>query len=203
MDSEKLDLEASGSREGKKGADGFQFWAWSGGSEFQEAKDLPLEVSNKSDLKTEVSSHQKPPSFGGYRYEFEAEVNRVKSKYGSLDEMRSLLGLSRRQVCRVLLVDPSAWSRWTKSDAPPHVYASLENLIKLFEKGDAGSNIQLKTLFKSEINASRGEILALRNSIKGVLKSPGKMEAQPGWIKLVLGISLAAHVLTWVFILLK
>ena len=40
--------------------------------------------------------------------------------------------LSRRQLCKNLMVDPSAWSRWTANgvdSAPPRVYQALALLL--------------------------------------------------------------------------
>lgn len=61
------------------------------------------------------------------RLKYEAESAVLRKEIGSLEDVRIKLGLSRRRICQVLMVDPSAWTRWTtgKSDAPPHVYQAL------------------------------------------------------------------------------
>jgi hypothetical protein len=61
------------------------------------------------------------------RLRYEAEVAVLKRDLGSLENVRIKLGLSRRKICQVLMVDPSAWTRWTRedSDAPPHIYQAL------------------------------------------------------------------------------
>ncbi len=51
--------------------------------------------------------------------------NRVL-KSGSLEEVRKSLGFSQRKMAELLMVDPSAWTRWTKEGAPPYVYRALE-----------------------------------------------------------------------------
>ncbi|CAM5999401.1 unnamed protein product [Sphagnum balticum] len=55
---------------------------------------------------------------------------------GSLDQIRQKLGLSRRKMCQLLLVDPSAWSRWTSPghQAPPHIYKALDWYLSIMEK---------------------------------------------------------------------
>jgi hypothetical protein len=62
------------------------------------------------------------------------ERERVVQRFGGLDEMRAKLGLSRRKMCEVLLVDASAWTRWTRhssaDSAPAHVFRTLELLLE-------------------------------------------------------------------------
>lgn len=57
----------------------------------------------------------------------------------NLEAARIKLGLSRRQICKLLKVDPSAWTRWMKSPkgAPPHVHQSIEWYMKLVEQNPA------------------------------------------------------------------
>jgi transcriptional regulator with XRE-family HTH domain len=66
------------------------------------------------------------------RQRFEAEISEIKKRFGGLDDMRKVLGLSRRQICQALMVDPSAWTRWTSNDeaAPAHVYKTLALIME-------------------------------------------------------------------------
>jgi hypothetical protein len=61
------------------------------------------------------------------------EKEKIKNEIGDLEQIRQGLGLSQRKVCQLLLVDPSAWTRWqnTPGGAPPHIYQSLRWLIEL------------------------------------------------------------------------
>jgi hypothetical protein len=70
------------------------------------------------------------------RMRYEAEVLFLKRQNGDLDEIRQKLGLSRRKICQLLLVDPSAWTRWTQpgGEAPPHIYRALDWYISILEK---------------------------------------------------------------------
>ena len=70
------------------------------------------------------------------RMRYEAEVQVIQRKLGGLESMRETLGLSQRKICQLLLVDPSAWTRWTKGgeDAPPHIYRMLQWYLALQEK---------------------------------------------------------------------
>jgi hypothetical protein len=61
------------------------------------------------------------------RMKYEAEIAVLKREMGGLEDLRIKLGLSRRKICQILMVDPSAWTRWTApdGDAPPHIYQAL------------------------------------------------------------------------------
>lgn len=64
------------------------------------------------------------------------ESNFTLGSMENLEQIRMKLGLSRRQICKLLKVDPSAWTRWMKSPqgAPAHVHQSLEWYMKLVEQ---------------------------------------------------------------------
>lgn len=70
------------------------------------------------------------------RMKYEAEVSSIKKESGNLEEIRRNLGLSKRKMAQLLLVDPSAWTRWTskKGEAPPHIYRALQWYLLLQEK---------------------------------------------------------------------
>ena len=70
------------------------------------------------------------------RLKYEAETEVIKRKLGDLEDIRSQLGLSQRKMAQLLLVDPSAWTRWTKGGetAPPHVYRMLQWYLAIEEK---------------------------------------------------------------------
>ncbi len=65
------------------------------------------------------------------REEYFLEKDRIVEQYGDLEKIRLALGLNRRRLCRLLLVDPSAWTRWCNDGAPPHIYQALRWLIEL------------------------------------------------------------------------
>lgn len=79
--------------------------------------------------KNSLESVSKPTPRDGYLLEKE----RIISEIGDLEQIRATLGLSQRKVCQLLLVDPSAWTRWlnTENGAPPHIYQALRWLIEL------------------------------------------------------------------------
>lgn len=78
------------------------------------------------------------------RITYEAEVELIKSQWGDLEDIRFRLGLSARKMTQLLMVDPSAWSRWTKkiTPPPPHVFRALQWYLILQEK-NPGFNPQI------------------------------------------------------------
>ncbi len=65
-----------------------------------------------------------------------AEKEQIKKELGSLEDIRQALGLSRRKVCQLLLVDPSSWTKWTREeqDAPAYIYRSLQWALAILDK---------------------------------------------------------------------
>src|SRR4051812_10712453 len=76
------------------------------------------------------------------RMKYEAEVRLFRASFGGLEDVRLRLGLSQRKICQLLLVDPSAWTRWGRDESrvPPHIYRVLEWYISLAEK-DPGRSL--------------------------------------------------------------
>ncbi len=70
------------------------------------------------------------------RMTYRAEASQIRKKHGDLEDIRRKLGLSKRKICQLLLVDPSSWTRWTQSKqgAPPHIYRALEWYLKSLER---------------------------------------------------------------------
>lgn len=70
------------------------------------------------------------------RMNYEAQVEIIKHQVGGLEEVRQKLGLNARKMSQLLLVDPSAWTRWTREggDPPPHIWRALQWYLALFEK---------------------------------------------------------------------
>ncbi|MEZ4872529.1 MAG: hypothetical protein R2827_09870 [Bdellovibrionales bacterium] len=63
-----------------------------------------------------------------------AEVEVIKRNVET-EAIRRELGLSRRKISQLLMVDPSAWTRWSRDDnAPPHIYRSLQWYLSLIDK---------------------------------------------------------------------
>lgn len=76
------------------------------------------------------------PARSSLRLQYEAQTQVIRKQTGDLESIRLKLGLSARKICQLLLVDPSAWTRWTKAggDAPPHIYRALQWYLSLQDK---------------------------------------------------------------------
>lgn len=92
------------------------------------------EGSKKNSFKSPVFFANKARSF--HRIQYEAEVDAIKKQIGDLESIRERLGLSARKMTQLLLVDPSAWNRWTtkKTPPPPHIFRALQWYLALQEK---------------------------------------------------------------------
>jgi transcriptional regulator with XRE-family HTH domain len=67
---------------------------------------------------------------------YEAQVTVIQKQIGDLEQVRLGLGLSQRKMCQLLMVDPSAWTRWNRGEQkpPPHIWRALQWYISLQEK---------------------------------------------------------------------
>lgn len=92
-----------------------------------------LEVKNPSEPPLQpLEKRARSP----HRIHYEAQVEVIRRQLGELEKIRENLGLSQRKICQLLMVDPSAWTRWTKKGeaAPPHIYRALQWYMILQEK---------------------------------------------------------------------
>jgi len=106
------------------------------------------------------------------RLKYEAESEVIRKKIGDLESIRGQLGLTQRKIAQLLLVDPSAWTRWTKpgEKAPPHVYRMLQWYLALQDKYPAlDVNFWLNTVAKRP-EVENQETKALLKEI-GILKA--------------------------------
>lgn len=70
------------------------------------------------------------------RLQYEAQVRVIRQQIGGLEKVREDLGLSQRKMAQLLLVDPSAWTRWNRpgEEAPPHIWRALQWYLTVREK---------------------------------------------------------------------
>lgn len=68
------------------------------------------------------------------RMHYEAQVHVIQRQIGDLETLRVSMGLSARKMCQLLLVDPSAWTRWKSEGAPPHIWRALQWYFIIQEK---------------------------------------------------------------------
>ncbi len=79
---------------------------------------------------------EKTQKITSQKLKYSAEVSVIKSKLGDLENIRNKLGLSQRKISQLLMVDPSAWTRWVqgKTPTPAHIYRALQWYMALIEK---------------------------------------------------------------------
>ncbi len=95
--------------------------------------DSGIEVDKSLDF---IGNDDQVRSKSSLRMTYEAEVKVFRSKFGGIEDIRKNLGLSRRKMCQLLMVDPSAWTRWMRDEdrVPPHIYRALEWYLALEKK---------------------------------------------------------------------
>lgn len=108
------------------------------------------------------------------RLRYEAEVQFLRRQNGDLEQIRERLGLSRRKMCQLLLVDPSAWTRWTGpgGEAPPHIYRALDWYLSIMEKDPEYRRLAQR--FAEWLNHEKDYDARLR-SLEGLLE--GRLQA--------------------------
>lgn len=103
---------------------------------------------------------------------YSAEVEIIKKKWGDLEDIRKTLGISQRKMSQLLMVDPSAWTRWTKykQDPPAHIYRALSWFLLLQEKDPTLANPFLWLQSVARPRIPKSEVQAMGLEIKdGIL----------------------------------
>lgn len=86
-----------------------------------------------------------------------------------LEETRLSLGLSRRQMCLLLKVDPSAWTRWMKSKkgAPLHIHQALGWYMQVIRQNpDIHAPLKLEKTFLQNKKDQDLQIKALKRELQ-------------------------------------
>lgn len=95
------------------------------------------------DFNEEIQNDEKSHDFSSKtrvktsnRMSYEAQVEVIRKQIGDLESVRLKLNLSQRKMAQLLMVDPSAWSRWVAENdsAPPHIYRALQWYMTLQEQ---------------------------------------------------------------------
>lgn len=160
------------------------------------------EVEEGSSLRAKTSN----------RLHYEAQVEVLKKQLGNLEKIRLELGLSQRKISQLLLVDPSAWTRWNRpgEEAPPHVWRSLQWYLALREKipgltpqyflGQDPKVLHEKALQKiaEERSERENQLQSLRNSLTHLEKENLRLKKQQRILfAALLSVSLWA-ILKWI-----
>jgi hypothetical protein len=134
-----------------------------------------IESSNES---RHEASNEKNSISTVQRIRYEAEVDYIIKKFGTLDQMREKLGVTRRKMCEILLVDPSAWTRWTTSQngtdsAPAHVYKTMSLILQ-----NAGNRLDKNIENFTEKLAAQNDFRSVKNEINNYIqKSKGTIHS--------------------------
>jgi len=121
----------------------------------------------------EPEGRQKTP----LRMKYESEARVFLSRHAGLENIRKNLGFSQRKISQLLMVDPSAWSRWVKDESkiPPHICRSLEWLLQIEGKNPEVLRVLTAGLMSSGTGGKAQEALMdriqlLENEIEGLKK---------------------------------
>lgn len=145
------------------------------------------------DIGVEEDSLEPNPSRNktSLRLKYEAVTRVFRARFGGLDEVRRRLGLSRRQICQILLVDPSAWTRWCRDEdrVPPHIYRALEWYLTLESKTEL--HPQISRVYLGSLNRDSGRedlLIEIESLKKQVSRMQRLMRLSTALLALLLGL---------------
>lgn len=120
--------------------------------------DITREAEGETSSKQLTQPSGAPKTSQRLRYLAEVEV--LKRNLGGLEEVRGQMGLSRRKMCQLLLVDPSAWTRWTRDESkvPPHIWKMLSLLKDRKADADLTNEVLLAPIHK-ELERMRKKVV--------------------------------------------
>lgn len=104
--------------------------------DLESSSSQPRPLSETSDFSLSGSREESLRAKTSLRLNYEAQVEVIRRQIGGLEGARKKLGLSQRKISQLLLVDPSAWTRWIRDGekAPPHIFRALQWYLSLQEK---------------------------------------------------------------------
>jgi hypothetical protein len=99
------------------------------------------EFSSEDDVENPKGLSELRRQRSARRLRHEAQVKVFERQAGSLEDIRMKLGMRPSQICELLKVHPSAWTRWTRTGkAPPHVFQMLDWYLELLRwRGQHGT----------------------------------------------------------------
>ncbi len=150
--------------------------------------DLTVSDVMHYDSLQENTSTEKPKS--SLRLIYAAEIKVFRSQHGGLEDIRKKLGFSRRKMCQLLMVDPSAWTRWTKDESrvPPHIYRALEWFLALNSK--ALTHPELAAVFTNRYRVG-GNVNSQLEVQVATLERELKKQQAISWFLSLAGVAMA------------
>lgn len=160
---------------------------------------MDIETTVEGNLKAPLTSIERSKT--PLRMRYTAEVSVIKRQIGDLDEIRLKLGLSRRKICQLLMVDPSAWTRWIKDDsAPPHIYRALEWYVLLTKEAPAQAHSywistvqgQMRNIVKREKSEASPDLQKITSDLNRTQKvaKTALLVGAVGWIVAIFVVGL-------------
>ena len=112
------------------------------------------------------NKHEKTKSRG--RNEITASL--IQKQIGDIEQVRASLGLNKKRMCELLLIDPSTWTRWTtgKTAPPPWLYRTLQWGLAVMDKHPEFHPLLIRQ--NTTANSSSLEIKRLSAQINSVKK---------------------------------
>lgn len=127
-------------------------------------------LSNDSTSSVEETDSLNRRGKTSLRMLYEAEAAVIIKKIGPLEDVRQRLGLSRRKISQLLMVDPSAWTRWTTGETPPppHIVRSLQWYLALIKEQPEWHP---RMMFNSSGMITKKQLEELKQKLKEELSS--------------------------------
>lgn len=102
------------------------------------------------------------------RLQYEAEARVLRRQMGGIESIREQLGLSRRKICQLLLVDPSTWTRWTQDEdkVPPHIYKALQWYLVSLDKYPMLHPLHQVSIAKEGIGMEKDNLVKERQKLE-------------------------------------
>jgi len=127
--------------------------------------------------------------FSAQRMKYSAEVKLIQNQHGDLEAMRRTLGLSQRKMAQLLLVDPSAWTRWTRPNGnpPPHIFRALSWFLLLQEKAPGMTPYHwLQTVARPAVPAQEMTSLKNRVALEISRQFEDRLAHRERWLKILI-----------------
>lgn len=98
------------------------------------------------------------------RLQYEAEARVLRRQMGGIEAIREQLGLNRRKICQLLLIDPSTWTRWVQDEdkVPPHIYKALQWYLISLDKYPMLHPLHQISIAKEGIEAEKEQLIQER-----------------------------------------
>ena len=125
----------------------------------------------------------------------ELAASLIKKQIGDLEQVRALLGLNKKRMCELLLIDPSTWTRWTtgKTEPPPWLYRSLQWGVAVMDKYPEFHPL----LINQKIVDSKGSNTNIDSGYKDLAKEVSSIKKDLKiWMIVAFGAASASFLLT-------